>query len=61
MTATLARAQVHYVYQLLSLKYLLEQCMVNNMHHLWLSKLQGYDFKIQLRQSLDNKATNALS
>lgn len=44
-----------------NLKYLLEQHLVSTEHQKWLSKLLGYEFKIQFRPRAANKATDALS
>ncbi|RVW41092.1 Transposon Tf2-12 polyprotein [Vitis vinifera] len=44
-----------------SLKFLLEQRIVNESYQKWVAKLFGYDFEIQFRPRMENKAADALS
>ena len=44
-----------------SLKFLLEQRIVNESYQKWVAKLLGYDFEIQFWPRLENKAVDALS
>ena len=44
-----------------SLKFLLEQRVVNESYQKWVAKLFGYDFEIQFRPELENKAADTLS
>ncbi|RVW33015.1 Retrovirus-related Pol polyprotein from transposon 17.6, partial [Vitis vinifera] len=44
-----------------SLKFLLEQRIVNESYQKWAAKLFGYDFEIQFQPGLEDKAVDALS
>ncbi|KAF7844307.1 Retrovirus-related Pol polyprotein from transposon 17.6 [Senna tora] len=44
-----------------ALKYLLEQCIIDPDQQKWASKLMGYNFEIQYKPRVDNKAAGALS
>lgn len=43
-----------------SQKYLLERRVVTPMQQKWLIKLMGYDFVVEYKSGLDNKAADAL-
>lgn len=44
-----------------SLKYLLEQKIGTLTQHKWITKLLGYNFKIQFKQGVTNKVADSLS
>lgn len=44
-----------------SLRFILEQHEIGNDYQKWVSKLLGYDFEIQYRPGITNKAADALS
>ncbi|KAH6798946.1 hypothetical protein C2S51_035430 [Perilla frutescens var. frutescens] len=44
-----------------SLRYLLQQSVSNPAQHFWVAKLLGYDFDIEYKVGLTNKAADALS
>ena len=45
----------------MSLKYLLEQQVVEGEHHKWLLKILGYNFDIQYKLGKENTTSDALS
>jgi hypothetical protein len=44
-----------------SLKYLLDQCLTTIPQHQWISKLIGYDFRVQYKPGTSNTVVDALS
>ncbi|KAA0048728.1 transposon Tf2-1 polyprotein isoform X1 [Cucumis melo var. makuwa] len=44
-----------------SLKFLLEQRLIQPQHQKWIAKLLGYSFEVVYKLILENKATDALS
>lgn len=44
-----------------SLKYLLEDRILDEEQQKWVSKLLGYDFKIQYKEGMENRLADALS
>lgn len=44
-----------------ALKHLLEQKIATEAQHKWISKLMGYDFKVEYKKGRDNKVVDALS
>jgi hypothetical protein len=44
-----------------SLKYLLEQRMLDGNQQKWVAKLLGYDFEIQYKEGKENRVADALS
>ncbi|XP_040988915.1 uncharacterized protein LOC121236530 [Juglans microcarpa x Juglans regia] len=43
-----------------ALKYLLEQRVATEAQHKWISKLMGYDFRVEYKRGRDNKVADAL-
>ena len=44
-----------------SLKFLLEQQVIQSQHRKWIAKLLGYSFEVVYKLGLENKAVDALS
>lgn len=44
-----------------SLKFLLEQKVGTPLQHKWITKLLGYDFKVEYKKWVDNRVADALS
>lgn len=44
-----------------SLKHMLEQRVSTSTKHVWRSKLQPFDYEIQYKQGIENRAVDALS
>ncbi|KAL0539306.1 hypothetical protein IC582_023511 [Cucumis melo] len=43
-----------------SLKFLLEQCVIQPQYQKWIAKLLGYSFEVVYKTGLENKAADAL-
>lgn len=44
-----------------SLRFLLEKHLTIPLHHTWLAKVRGYDYKIVYKKGVENRAVDALS